>query len=446
MSKKANYIQVKEDFEKCGLILLSTTYTGVKQYLKCQCMKHTDNVFEIRYETVKTWLRAGKYGCRICQSEHYYSRYNMTDDEYANIVKEVNPHITLLSKYNSVKEQVRYMCNEHDIPYYGKVHKQRLLKPFQCPWCKNGHEQIEIGETDIKSMNPVMYDMLLDKSINEKCNIYSLVKTDFICPSCGAILKNKSIDHVYHRGFKCNCMDGNSLGEKFFDVVIRKVDSNIDTEFHINNNNSYRYDFGGYKNGVYWICEIQGKQHSEKSFETCGGRSLEEEIENDRLKKEYALNNGIDLYIEIDSKKSGYHELIDGILNSELVQLYDFSEVDWVECYRVSLKSEIIAVCNLWNDGYKVMEICDIKGIGKNTVRDYLTKGNDAGFCEYDHTNSNRTSVICLNTGEVFRSQRDAERRYNLHRGYLFDYLNGIRKMVIDNVEYKWEYYIPKDD
>lgn len=291
-------------------------------------------------------------------------------------------------------------------------------------------------------MNPIMYEMLVDKSINEKCNIYSQVKTDFKCLYCGAIIKNKTIDHVYSRGLKCKCMDGNSLGEKFFDAVIRSVDNDIKTEFYINGDLRYRYDFGGVMNGINWICEIMGKQHSEKSFETCGGRTLEEEIENDKCKKEYALSNGIDLYVIIDSKKSGYHELIDGIMKSDLSNLYDFSKVDFASCYRKSLKSNIIDVCNYWNDGYKVMEICKLSGYAKNTVREYLIKGNEIGLCKYDHTKSNRTSVICLNTGEIFRSQRDAERKYNLHKGYMFDYINHVRKMYIDGIEYKWEYYI----
>lgn len=365
----------------------------------------------------------------------------LTDEEYEQKVKEINPQIQLLSKYNSVKEQVKYICTEHEIPYYGKAHKNRLLTPFQCPWCKNGHENIIIGRNDIKTTNPVIYEMLVDKTINEKCNIHSGVKTDFKCLYCGSILKNKAIDHACHRGMKCKCMDGNSLGEKFFDAVIRCVDDNILTEFHLNNYQKYRYDFGGEVNGVKWICEIMGKQHSEKSFETCGGRSLEEEIENDIAKKEYALSVGIGLYVTIDSKKSGYMELVSGILESDLSNLYDFSTVDFAECYRKSLKSEIIDVCNYWNQGYKVMEICELTNHGKGTIREYLTKGNEIGLCEYDHTKSNRTSVICLNTGEIFRSQRDAERKYNIHRGYLFDYINGKRRMYIDDIEYKWEYY-----
>lgn len=283
--------------------------------------------------------------------------------------------------------------------------------------------------------------MLVDKSINEKCNVNSSVKTDFKCLYCGAILKDRAIDHVCHRGLKCNCMDGNSLGEKFFDAVIRSVDNDIMTEFHINDNNKYRYDFGGQKDGVKWICEVMGKQHSEKSFETCGGRSLEEEIENDKAKKKFALDNGIDLYITIDTKKSGYNEMINGIVNSELSTIYDFSNVDFATCYRKSLKSDIFEVCEYWNQGYKVMQICELTKHTKNTVRDYLTKGNEIGLCKYDHTKSNRTYVRCINTGEIFRSQRDAEKKYNLHRGYLYNYLTGTRKMYVDEIEYKWEYY-----
>ena len=201
---------------------------------------------------------------------------------------------------------------------------------------------------------------------------------------------------------------------------------------------SYRYDFYGVVNGKTWICEIQGKQHTEKSFHTLGGRTLEEEIENDRLKKEYALSQGIDYYIEIYSKESGFNQLKDAIINSEISKLYCLDNVDWVDCYRKSLMSDVIKVTDLWNQGNKVMEICNITGLGKGTVRKHLTKANEIGLCNYDHTVSNHIKVLCVETGEIFNCLRDAEIKYNIKRGYLSSYLKGMKRPVGNKI---WKYY-----
>lgn len=440
MSKRATYDEVKNDFRKIGLELLSDTFVRGKNYLDCRCMTHHDNVFKITYENVKDKIKNNKSGCVICQKESK-SIITYTDEEYNNIVSNINPHITLLSKYNENKNDVRYICNNHtDFIYKGRVNKNTLLKPFQCPICKNGHEKIVIGKTDIKSTNPILFECLLDKTQNEKFNIHSYALVDIRCPSCGNILKNKSISQVIKRGFKCKCMDGNSQGEKFFFSVISQIDNNVDIEYCLNNNHSYRYDFHGITNNKSWIVEIMGKQHSIKSFETCGGRTLEEEKENDRLKKEYALNNGIDYYICIDSHNSGFNELKKEIINSDISSVYDLSTVDWNAAYFNSLQSDVVKACNYWNSGYKVMEICKLLNVQKGAVRSYLTKGNEIGLCNYDHTRNNRTSIMCINTGEIFKSQRDAERKYNLHRGYMFDYLTNKRKMIVNGIEYKWIY------
>lgn len=439
MSHRATYEEVKDNFDKIGLELLSTTFKRGKDYLDCRCKVHQDNIFKITYESVKDKKKKKKLGCIICQKEK--SRITYSDEEYDILVKKVNPHITLISKYNNVKNSVRYICNNHtDYIYEGKVCKNSLTIPFQCPICKNGHENIEIGKTDIKSTNPVIYELLVDKSVNEKFNIHSSAKIDIRCPSCNNIIKNKSINHVVKRGFRCKCMDGNSQGEKFFYSVITQLEPQIDVEYYIGSNRKYRYDFHGIKNNIEWIVEIMGKQHSVKSFETCGGRTLSEEIENDKVKRDFALRSGIDLYITIDSENSGYNELKEGILKSDLSKIYDFSNIDWISAYRDSLQSNIIKACNYWNNGYKVMEICKLLDVEKGAVRSYLTKGNEIGLCDYDHTNNNRTKVICVNTGEIFRSQRDAERKYNLHKGYLFDYLTNKRQMFVDGVQYKWRY------
>jgi len=70
-------------------------------------------------------------------------------------------------------------------------------------------------------------------------------------------------------------------------------------------------------------------KYYKKSFETIGGRAVEEEIENDRIKKELDINNGIkeENYIVIDCRCSD----VDFINNNKLNSLFDLSKIDWNE-------------------------------------------------------------------------------------------------------------------
>lgn len=363
---------------------------------------------------------------------------DITHDDFCNIIKENYPSLKITGTYYKGLNLISCTCT--DCGYHTRVRVQMLLEgTYECQICKDGKENIKYGLNDIKTVNPVLYECLKDKSISNKYTINSRAKTDFICPCCGKTIKNKSIDKANRRGLRCKCQDGNSLGEKYFYQVIKSLDESVEVEKYLNNNYSYRYDFYGCVNDKTWICEIQGKQHNTKSFETCGGRSLKEEIKNDKLKKEYALSQGIDYYIQINSKESGFNQLKDEILRSELTCLYDFNNVNWVDCYRKSLMSDVITVTGLWNQGKKIMEICTITGLSKGTVRKHLTKSNEIGLCNYDHTIRNEIKVLCVDTNEVFDSLRDAEIKYDIKRGYLSSYLKGRTTLPVGNKT--WQYY-----
>lgn len=377
--------------------------------------------------------------CLGCMhSERIFEYPDITHEEFCEIVKEKYPSLIITGTYYKGLQLISCTCKDCD--YHARVRVQMLLEgTYECPICKDGKENIKYGINDIKTVNPVLYECLKDKSDNDRYTITSRAKTDFICPCCNKVIKNKNIDKVNRYGLRCKCQDGNSLGEKYFYQVIKSLDENVEVEKYLNENFSYRYDFYGEINGKTWICEIQGKQHNTKSFETCGGRTLEEEIENDKLKKEYALSQGIDYYVQIDSKESGFNQLKESIINSKLSELYSFDDVDWIECYRKSLMSDVITVTELWNKGKKVMQICEITGLGKGTVRKHLTKANEIGLCNYDHTSRNEIKVLCVDTGEIFNSLRDAEIKYDIKRGYISGYLKGRTTLPVGNKT--WKYY-----
>ena len=433
MSKKKTHEEFLQEVNKINPhIEISGLYGNVESKINCKC-----KVCDYEWTTTaKNLLKPKK--CLYClQKDKVFEYPDISHKEFCNIITNNYPTLSITGAYTKGMQTISCTCKE--CGHHSRIRIQMLLEcTYKCPICNNGKENIKYGINDIKTANPVLYECLKDKSDNNKYTINSRAKTDFICPCCHQVIKNKTITIVNKRGLKCKCQDGNSLGEKYFYQVMKSLDENIETEKYLNENYSFRYDFYGSINGVTWICEIQGKQHSEKSFETCGGRTLEEEIQNDKLKKEYALSQGVDYYIQIDSKESGFNQLKDAIINSDLSNLYSFENVDWVECYRKSLISDVIKITELWNQGYKIMEICNITGFNKGTVRRHLTKANEIGLCNYDHTASNHIMVLCVDTNEVFDCLRDAENKYNIKRGYLSAYLKGRTTLPVANMN--WEY------
>lgn len=276
--------------------------------------------------TARNLLKPKK--CLGCfHAEKTFEYPDISHEEFCETVSKIYPSLIITGTYYNGLKLISFTCK--DCGYHSRVRVQMLLEgTYECPICKDGKENIKYGINDIKTVNPILYECLADKSDNDKYTINSRTKTDFNCPCCGKLIKNKSIDKINRYGLRCKCQDGNSLGEKYFYQVIKSIDKNIEVEKYLNRNMSYRYDFYGIVDKKTWICEIQGKQHSEKSFHTLGGRTLEEEIENDRSKRDYALSQGIDYYILIDSKESGFNQLKEAIINSKLSELYSFDNVD----------------------------------------------------------------------------------------------------------------------
>ena len=91
-----------------------------------------------------------------------------------------------------------------------------------------------------------------------------------------------------------------------------------------------RYDF--YIPSLNTIIEVHGSQHYGGGFEYLGGRSLEEERENDKQKEQLAKANGIKHYIVINALSSTLSFIKESVVsNAEFTSLFDISEIDWDE-------------------------------------------------------------------------------------------------------------------
>lgn len=74
------------------------------------------------------------------------------------------------------------------------------------------------------------------------------------------------------------------------------------------------------------VIEAQGSQH----YKNSQWSSLEYQQQNDKIKKDLAISNGIKNYIQLDCKNSDFKYMKQSILNNdEINKIFNLSEIDW---------------------------------------------------------------------------------------------------------------------
>lgn len=238
-----------------------------------------------------------------------------------------------------------------------------------------------------------MIDLGVDKEEAKKFTKSSSKKIKCKCPHCGKELY-KPIHNIYQsKSTGCTCGDGFSYPEKFMYSVLKQLGVEFETQYSPNWIKPKKYDF--YIPSLNMIIETHGLQHYESRSR---GRSLEEEQENDRIKKELALSNGIERYIELDCRRSDMDLIKGSILNNELSELFNINVINWAKCEEYAMKSNIVKeVCNYWKNKKEWETTKDLESefeVCKPAIVRYLKQGAKLGWCEYDAKEEMRKSAF----------------------------------------------------
>lgn len=249
---------------------------------------------------------------------------------------------------------------------------------------------------NIWNTNPQLASILANEEDGYKYTQTSKQKVDWKCSSCNSVIKNKTINSVNSYGLSCNyCSDGFNYPEKFFANFLKQLNVEFEYQKTFEWSQNKIYDF--YIEDLNIIIETHGRQHYDKGFERIGGRTVEEEQANDKLKYKLAMENGVDKYIVIDCRYSEMEYIKNSIMNSELTDLFDLSTISWNQCEHDALKSLVIEACELWNsDIGSTVKIGSILNISEETVRNYLKKGTKIGLCDYEVEKRRNVKVVQL--------------------------------------------------
>ncbi|MFP5110233.1 zinc-ribbon domain-containing protein [Neobacillus sp. C211] len=304
-------------------------------------------------------------------------------------------------------EKYIWECPKYKHEYQARIYQRTRLKS-NCPYCAG--QKVLKGFNDLWTTHPHIAKLLKGPQRGYEITAGRNKNEDFICGDCG-FEKPMIVNNVTkkEREFSCpECGDKVSYPEKFVLNFLKQLGVNFKYQKTFKWSENIPHDnpkLSGNKKYDFYIpsdipeqciiIETHGGQHNNKSFETAGGRTVEEEKENDKLKKKLAIKNGIkkDRYVELNCSKSEMEHIKNSIMSSRLATMFNLEKIDWLKCDELTQKSLVKVACELWNQGNKAKEIAKIIKLSRETVNRYLKRGKDLGWCDYDPKEERKLSA-----------------------------------------------------
>ena len=310
-----------------------------------------------------------------------------------------------------------------------------------CNVCCPAPRKAVLGRNTIWDKARWMCDLGVSEEDAKKNTFSSGQKIEVTCPYCGRKKKCR-INHIYrNKSIGCICGDGVSYPEKFIYSVLEQLNIKFKTQYSPKwLNSKQKYDF--YLSDYNTIIETHGEQHYRY---TGFNRTLEEEQKNDKIKEELALNNGIKNYIVIDCRKSEINWIKEQILNSELANMFNLSNINWEECHKFACSNLVKVICDYWHKHREIngedittKDVGEVFGLSRSAIRIYLKQGNELNWCNYNGKEENKRSgkvnggqnkqlIYCPELNRIFTSIADAKKELKINHSGISKVLTGER-------------------
>ena len=395
---------------------------------------HRCNIHNFEWMGRTRQMAEGHNGCIYCSSEKRSKGLTQNIEKVKEKLKRVCGDEFTLNDDNEYLGHNEKMYFTHHLSN-GTSHtvysKPDRIYNHKCPVCSG--LQVCVGFNDIWTTNPDLGNLLANPDDGFKYMQNSNKHTDFKCPVCGYICKDKSINQVNRdMDVRCPiCKDGISYPNKFIFNSLLQIKDKLDfldreyrpkwCKFELKEKmRTGVYDIYLGINNKEYIIEMDGgfheKLHSKEKYYT-----LEDIKYIDSMKDKLAIEHNIEM-IRIDCSYD-YHDrykyILRNILNSKLSEILPLELIDFEEANIKSQKSLLVEACNLWNNGYAAHEIMLELNIGKWLVSSYLKQGQKYNLCNnYSAQNStirsSGTKVTCVNTGISYSTIAEPSKIYNI--------------------------------
>lgn len=436
LPKKKKYI----DWERAYDCKLYFEYGNIKGYLKILNYHKCENKIEVSFndktELIKTAsLTRGQLGTLLGNKTNKYkveigTRFKDSKRDIILIDKDKRPNCNgVMLKY------YKYHCNIDGNEDW--IEESHLLgKNGGCNVC--AHAKILRGHNDIATTEPWMIDWLYDKNdaYIHASNSHELVAVK--CKYCGKKRsKYMRISELNrYNSIGCDCSDYISYPEKLMTNVLEQAKENVIRQYNKSDAKwclDYKFDF--YLENHDTIIETHGGQHyNESKFKI----TYEEQHKIDLHKEELGKKNLSGEYIVIDCRYSKLDYIKTSILtNKKLNELIDLSNINWHKANEFATSNLVKEVCNYYDEHENCLlqEIGKIFGIHRDTVRYYLVRGTELGWCLYNPSLYNQKKKIkSIEFDKTFNSirecARELKRKYNIEINY-----TGIRRVLNGEIE-----------
>ena len=266
-----------------------------------------------------------------------------------------------------------------------------------CPICIG--KDCVAGINDIATKRPDLIKYFVDKEDAARYTTGSGQRLIFKCPDCGQE-KEMTISVLTCSGFSCGiCSDNISYPNKYMRGFLSQLPvENVDYEYSPEWIKPLRYDGYFEYNGQSYIMEMDGALGHGKSKYGSKEKDIEG-LKKDKYKESMASQHNIKV-IRIDCEVSESDYISNNIINSELVDIFDLSSIDWNKCNEFATKNIVKEVCDYFNKtNLNPSTIAKVLKLGNNTVRRYLRRGTELGWCNYQ---PNSTIRIIKKAIDVF--------------------------------------------
>jgi len=344
---------------------------------------------DVVHEIISTDFKNSKIGKMVGK---YTSNFKI---EIGTIFKDDKKDIIITNR--EVRDRVREKCIEKEKWYEyscnvcqssGIWARETDMSRYGCSACSG---QQVTDKNSFATIKPELIKYFKNPQEAHQVTSRSMKYVDLICDKCDSE-KNIMVDTLYSQGFKCPiCSDGLPITEKFLNGIFMELNIPITTQKVFDWATDKKYDV--YVERMNTIVEIHGEQHYTKTF--CN-KDLKEEQENDLLKYNLAMGNGIRNYIVIDARYSKLDWLKENCIK-ELSTHFNLYNIDWNKIWENSNDTILPLIWDEWNRG----ELTSTKSIGEkfnlssSTIVKYLKIGTELGKCDYDPNEQRLKGLRC---------------------------------------------------
>lgn len=105
-------------------------YSGFHEKIKCKC-KIDGTIWESNYcNMIKKTI-----GCPTCKTRRARERYGIKNDDFINIVHNINPDVDLLEPYVNCHTYINFICNKHNYKFTASPSTFLSKHGLGCPFC-----------------------------------------------------------------------------------------------------------------------------------------------------------------------------------------------------------------------------------------------------------------------------------------------------------------------